>query len=89
MRVRLPPSAPFAKWYKQHVGAWLSLVERRVRVAEVGGSNPLAPTITTRREATSLPFAYLARRFGFKSQPPCYIGRAAPTTHRMAARYSV
>ena len=25
-------------------GAWLSLVERRVRVAEVGGSNPLAPT---------------------------------------------
>ncbi len=28
----------------QRVGAWLSLVERRVRVAEVGGSNPLAPT---------------------------------------------
>ena len=26
------------------VGAWLSLVERSVRVAEVGGSNPLAPT---------------------------------------------
>ena len=27
-----------------NVGAWLRLVERRVRVAEVGGSNPLAPT---------------------------------------------
>ncbi len=26
------------------VGAWLSLVERSVRDAEVGGSNPLAPT---------------------------------------------
>jgi hypothetical protein len=26
------------------IGAWLSLVERSVRVAEVGGSNPLAPT---------------------------------------------
>ena len=29
---------------KQFLGAWLSLVERSVRVAEVGGSNPLAPT---------------------------------------------
>jgi hypothetical protein len=30
---------------KHHlVGAWLSLVERSVRDAEVGGSNPLAPT---------------------------------------------
>jgi hypothetical protein len=27
------------------IGAWLSLVERSVRDAEVGGSNPLAPTI--------------------------------------------
>ena len=27
------------------VGAWLSLVERLVRDQEVGGSNPLAPTI--------------------------------------------
>ena len=27
------------------VGAWLSLVEHRVRDAGVGGSNPLAPTI--------------------------------------------
>ena len=26
-------------------GAWLSLVERCVRDAEAGGSNPLAPTI--------------------------------------------
>ncbi len=25
-------------------GAWLSLVERCVRDAEIGGSNPLAPT---------------------------------------------
>ncbi len=27
------------------IGAWLSLVEHRVRDAGVGGSNPLAPTI--------------------------------------------
>src|SRR5437899_12102394 len=30
-------------------GAWLSLVERTVRDREVGGSNPLAPTISERR----------------------------------------
>ena len=29
----------------EFVGAWLSLVERLVRDQEVGGSNPLAPTI--------------------------------------------
>ncbi len=28
-------------------GAWLSLVERSVRDAEAGGSNPLAPTTNT------------------------------------------
>ena len=28
-----------------NVGAWLSLVERSVRDREVGGSNPIAPTI--------------------------------------------
>ena len=44
MWVRLPPSAPL-KFQRSTVGAWLSLVERSVRVAEVGGSNPLAPTI--------------------------------------------
>lgn len=27
------------------IGAWLSLVERCVRDAEVAGSNPVAPTI--------------------------------------------
>ena len=32
------------------VGAWLSLVERSVRDAEVGGSNPLAPTKLTFRQ---------------------------------------
>ena len=32
--------------YFGRVGAWLSLVERTVRVREVGGSNPLAPTIS-------------------------------------------
>jgi hypothetical protein len=30
------------------VGAWRSLVARIVRDDEVGGSNPLAPTITSR-----------------------------------------
>ncbi|NOK61079.1 MAG: hypothetical protein GFH27_549307n62 [Chloroflexi bacterium AL-W] len=33
-------------------GAWLSLVERRVRDAEVGGSNPLAPTMLMIMKAT-------------------------------------
>jgi hypothetical protein len=36
------------------VGAWLSLVERSVRVAEVGGSNPLAPTTSNTRPADQL-----------------------------------
>ncbi len=31
--------------YPTVFGAWLSLVERLVRVQEAGGSNPLAPTI--------------------------------------------
>ena len=31
-------------------GAWLSLVERTVRDREVGGSNPLAPTILVDRK---------------------------------------
>ena len=35
------------------VGAWLSLVERLVRDQEVGGSNPLAPTIYTRLSANN------------------------------------
>ena len=29
---------------KAYIGAWLSLVERCVRDAEVAGSNPVAPT---------------------------------------------
>ena len=29
------------------IGAWLSLVERCVRDAEVAGSNPVAPTLRT------------------------------------------
>ena len=33
-------------YYPSTVGAWLSLVERSVRDREVGGSNPLAPTIS-------------------------------------------
>ena len=51
--VRLPPSAPIQKVQlaiivSEHiVGAWLSLVERSVRDAEAGGSNPLAPTTKT------------------------------------------
>ena len=31
-----------------HPGAWLSLVERCVRDAEVAGSNPVAPTLEKR-----------------------------------------
>ncbi len=37
-------SSPTFGTTNNYSGAWLSLVERRVRVAEVGGSNPLAPT---------------------------------------------
>jgi len=56
MWVRLPPSAPAALWSQDEydVGAWLSLVERSVRVAEVGGSNPLAPTTSTTRPVDQL-----------------------------------
>ena len=52
--VRLPPSAPAVTGSQQDNGAWLSLVERSVRVAEVGGSNPLAPTNSMRLGACSL-----------------------------------
>ena len=45
MWVRLPPSAPSTSL----LGEWLSLVERSVRDAEVGGSNPLAPTTEQKR----------------------------------------
>ena len=34
----------FKFFHRDTVGAWLSLVEHRVRDAGVGGSNPLAPT---------------------------------------------
>ena len=33
---------------KHRYGAWLSLVERCVRDAEVAGSNPVAPTVEGR-----------------------------------------
>ena len=53
-----------------HFGAWLSLVERTVRDREVGGSNPLAPTIiinNIKRVATKwwlfLCVAALSQRF--------------------------
>jgi hypothetical protein len=35
------------------IGAWLSLVERCVRDAEVAGSNPVAPTIQKTAELPS------------------------------------
>ena len=38
-------SAPPKNLFRFSVGAWLSLAERLVRDQEVGGSNPLAPTI--------------------------------------------
>jgi hypothetical protein len=34
------------------IGAWLRPVERTVRVREVGGSNPLAPTDSTQHRHT-------------------------------------
>ena len=41
---RLP--APVRKWYSHAVdGEWRSPVARSVRDAEVGGSNPLSPTV--------------------------------------------
>ena len=39
-------------------GAWLSLVERSVRDAEVGGSNPLAPTTDRHRLQYGVGFLY-------------------------------
>ena len=46
--------------YFYAVGAWLSLVERTVRDREVGGSNPLAPTIPFRRAIRIIPLARYA-----------------------------
>ena len=37
-------NSPHAKHASHDNGMWLSLVERRVRDAETGGSNPLIPT---------------------------------------------
>src|ERR1051325_996343 len=48
------------------VGAWLSLVERTVRDREVGGSNPLAPTISfrfTESQGCSIPVSVALRDF--------------------------
>src|ERR1700728_4397254 len=44
-RIELCPES--ATRYTQRIGAWLSLVERLVRDQEAGGSNPLAPTISS------------------------------------------
>ena len=40
------------------IGAWLSLVERTVRDREVGGSNPLAPTISRKQRLLRQPFLF-------------------------------
>jgi hypothetical protein len=46
------------------VGAWRSLAARSVRDAEVGGSNPLAPTkLTPSRAASGSPAATSSRRW--------------------------
>ena len=37
------------KLRQKPIGAWLSLVERCVRDAEVAGSNPVAPTIFVKK----------------------------------------
>ena len=45
MELRVFDTYDSLPYYPTLVGAWLSLVERTVRDREVGGSNPLAPTI--------------------------------------------
>jgi hypothetical protein len=55
MWVRLPPSAPILLILPLLFGVWLSLVERSVRVAEVGGSNPLTPTTQVGRRHSVAP----------------------------------
>ena len=63
-------------------GAWLSLVERTVRDREVGGSNPLAPTILSSevvfvKECRGVPFALrsnLIQRAGVALQANLTIG---------------
>ena len=49
------------------IGAWLSLVERCVRDAEVAGSNPVAPTTEGKRDEFfgNIPFFIVGARFGF------------------------
>jgi hypothetical protein len=61
-------------------GAWLSLVERTVRDREVGGSNPLAPTISLEG---SLPIVLLAAASIFFERRGFFTGDAAPFLHEL------
>ena len=71
---------------KKYLGAWLSLVERSVRVAEVGGSNPLAPTKPSDREAVHrFPIFLLRARCCIRLVLPNRNARSAPPA--WASRY--
>src|SRR5687768_719155 len=66
------------------IGAWLSLVERTVRDREVGGSNPLAPTISFRYLTTCVrrALAWRPKVTGFTQERtvhPCTITLASPS----------
>ncbi len=56
-------------------GAWLSLVERSVRDAEVGGSNPLAPT-TDRHRLQAEPVFCISRHMNKPRFSPLWLAAA-------------
>src|SRR4029079_3679513 len=79
--VRIPLRPLFGRY-----GAWLSLVERCVRDAEVPGSNPGSPTTTLLRSHARSAASY-AGRGPRGAAPPG--GSAASGTHaRSAASYA-
>src|SRR4030095_5328401 len=70
--------------YVVRVGAWLSLVERTVRDREVGGSNPLAPTISLHLRYPPLhSFLHSSPSLGFRPR-----FRLVPRKHALTALLS-
>src|SRR4030067_1407335 len=64
--------------FSREIGAWLSLVEHRVRDAGAGGSNPLAPTNQSKRDQPK----------GWSLFLCCSNSKASPFVLRPAKPYS-
>src|SRR5689334_17383919 len=74
---RFPSGVDLRSILSTPVGAWLSLVEHSVRDRGVGGSNPLAPTKTSR----SIPVTWVTVH-------PDHIGNTWGRTHSRSAPHA-